>query len=106
MPMLVQRMSAAMTRERTGSIQLRAGVENARAPGDDGGGGERVSGHVQEGAAHVDVARHPPQQGGDYAVHENAGGGHGHHQFRLDSDWCVETMHGFNADPDGDDDEG
>jgi len=83
-----------------------AGEEDARAAGDDGSGGERVPGHVDEGRAHVDVAGHAPEQGGDDAVHEDAGGGYGHHEPGLDGDGAGEAMDGFGGDPEGNDDEG
>jgi hypothetical protein len=57
-----------------------AGEQDARAAGDDGGGGERVAGHVEKGRAQVDVAGHAPEQGGDDAVHQHAGGGYDHHE--------------------------
>ena len=82
-----------------------SGEEDGCASDDDGGGGECVSGHVEEGAAHVDVARDTPEEGGDDAVHDDAGGGDNHHQARLDSDGSTEAVDGFDADPDGDDDE-
>ena len=56
-----------------------SGEEDARAAGDDRGGGKRVSCHVQEGRAHVDVAGHSPQQSGNDAVHQDSGGSHDHH---------------------------
>ncbi len=64
---------AAMMMERTGSIQLMAGEEDGCATGDDGGGGEGVAEHVEEDAADVDVAGELPEEGGDGAVHEDAG---------------------------------
>ena len=45
----------------------------ADATDDDGGGGEGVAEHVEEDAADVDVAGELPEEGGDGAVHEDAG---------------------------------
>jgi len=82
-----------------------AGEKDGCASGDNGGGGEGVAGHVQEGGAHVDVAGHAPKQSGDDAVHQDSGGRHDHHEARLDDDGDRETVEGFDRDPDGDDDE-
>jgi len=81
------------------------GEENAESAGDDGSGGERVAGHVNEGRAHIHVAGHPPQQRRNYAIHDDAGGSDDHHQARLDDDGCGKAMDGFDADPQRDDDE-
>src|SRR5579863_5043070 len=83
-----------------------AGNQDAGASGDYGGGGEGVAGHVDEGGAQVHVAGDSPEHGGDYAVHQHPGRGHVHHQARLHRDRRVEAMDGFNADPQGDQDEG
>jgi len=82
------------------------GEQDCRASGDYSGGGERVSCHVEEGAAHIDVAGATPEEGGDDAVHENTGSRHPHHQAGLDGDGSAEAVDGFNGDPDGDDDQG
>ncbi len=74
--------------------------------GDDGGCGERVAGHVEEGTAQVYVAGHAPKQGGDDTVHEHAGHGHVDHQPWLHSHGAGEPVDCFEADPEGDDDEG
>ena len=84
---------------------MRPVKQDAGASGDDRGCRKGVAGHVEEGAAHVDVAGHSPEKRGDYAIHHHAGGGHNHHQFRLDGDWSAEAVDGFDGDPDGDDDE-
>ena len=47
-----------------------------------------------------------PEQGGDGAVHQDAGGGDGHHEARLDGDRGVEAVDGGEGDPGGEDDEG
>src|SRR5665213_3436873 len=82
-----------------------AGEEDARASGDDGGGGECVAEHVQEDGADVDVAGELPEQGGDGAVHQDAGGGDVHHKARLNGDRVGETVDGGDGDPAGKDDE-
>ncbi len=71
-----------------------AGEQDARAAGDDSGGGERVAGHVQKGRAQVHVAGHAPQQRGNHAVHHHAGRGHedhqpGLHRHRCESRWTA-----------------
>ncbi len=76
-----------------------AGKQNAGASGDDGGRGKRVAGHVDKGRAQVNVAGHSPEQAGDDAVHEHAGGGNNHHQARLHGDGVREPVNGFSADP-------
>ena len=98
-------MSAAMSKREDGVDPVLTGEEDARAAGDDGGRGERVAGHVEEGGAQVDVARHAPEQGGDDAVHDDAGGSDDHHQARLHGDGSAEAVNGFDGDPEGDDDE-
>jgi len=60
MPMEDQRIRAAIRSERRDRSSL-PGVEDACAAGDDSGGGKRVSGHVEEGGAHVYVAGHRPK---------------------------------------------
>ena len=82
-----------------------AGEQDARAAGDDGGCRERVAGHVEKGGAQVDVAGHAPQQSGDHAVHHHAGGGHDHHEPGCTATGAREPVDGFDADPEGDDDE-
>jgi hypothetical protein len=106
MPMLDQKMSAAMSSESDGVDPVLAGEEDAEAAGNDGSRGERVAGHVQEGAAQVDVAGHAPQKRGDDAVHGDAGGGHNHHDAGLDGDGGAEAVHGLDGDPERDGDEG
>ena len=81
------------------------GEENAKAACDDGSGGKRVASHVQEGAAEVDVAGYAPQKRGDDAVHDDACGGHNHHDAGLNGDGGAETVHRFHGDPERDDDE-
>ncbi len=93
-----------MRSERTGSIQFWPVKQDARASGDDGGCGESVAGHVEKGAVQVDVSADAPQQGGDDAVHQHAGGGHDDHEFGLDGDGGREAMDGLNGDPERDDD--
>ena len=105
MPTLDQRMSAAISSERTGSIQFWPVSRMPDAAGDDRGGGKRVAGHVQEGAAQVHVAGHAPQQRGDHAVHHHAGRGHDHHQSGLHGDGSAEPVHGLDGDPERDDDQ-
>jgi len=83
-----------------------AGVEDGCATSDDGGGGEGVSCHVQEGAAQVNVAGHAPEECGDDAIHEDAGGGHPHHQPRLNGYGGAEAMDGLDHYPDGNEDQG
>ena len=83
-----------------------AGEEDSGASGDDGRGGEGVAGHMDECRPQVDVAGHAPEQGGDDAVHDHAGGGHVHHQPGLNGDWRIEAVDGFDPDPEGDEDEG
>jgi len=75
--------------------------EDAEAAEDDGGGGEGVAEHVQEDAADVDVAGELPEECGDEAVHDDAGGGDRHHEVRLDGDGSGEAVDGFDGDPDG-----
>lgn len=92
--------------ERQGRIDpVLAAEENAGASGDDGSGGEGVSGHVNKGAAEIDVAGHSPQKGGDDAVHENASCGNDHHETGVHVDRRAEAMDCLNGDPDGDDDQ-
>lgn len=81
------------------------GEENARAPGDDGGGGEGVAEHVEEDAANVNVAGRLPEERGDSSVHQNAGGSDQHHEPGLDGDGRSEAVEGFDGDPGGEDDE-
>ena len=83
-----------------------AGEEDGCATDDDGGGGERVAEHVEEDAADVDVAGEAPEQRGDGAVHEDAGGGDVHHELGLDGDRGGEAVDGVDGDPGGEDDEG
>ncbi len=75
--------------------------EDAESAEDDGGGGEGVAEHVQEDAADVDVAGELPEQGGDEAVHDDAGGGDRHHEVGLDGDGSSEAVDGFDGDPYG-----
>jgi len=94
-------------KDREGGVEPEcAGGQDARATRDDGGGGERVAQHVQEDGADVDVARGLPEQRGDGAVHQDTGGGDGHHDAGLDGDRRVEAMDGGDGDPCGKDDEG
>ena len=102
----LQRIMPAMMSERTGSIHIMPVKRMASAAGDDGGGGERVAQHVEEDGADVDVAGELPEQGGDGAVHQDAGGGDVHHQAGLHGDGGVEAMDGGDGDPGGEDDEG
>ena len=105
MPMLDQRMSAAMSSERTGSIQFWP-VSRMPAPPAMTAAVESVSPAMwRKARAQVHVAGHAPEQRGDHAVHQHAGGGHDHHQPGLHGDWRAEAMDGFNADPERDDDE-
>ena len=83
-----------------------AGEEDGCASNDDGGGGECVAEHVEEDASDVDVAGEAPEEGGDGAVHEDAGGCDNHHDARLDGDRDGEAVQGFEGDPGGEDDEG
>jgi hypothetical protein len=82
-----------------------AGEEDGRAASDDGGGGEGVAEHVEEDAADVDVAGELPEQAGDAAVHEDAGGGDDHHQPGLDGTGAAEAVESGDGDPTGEDDE-
>ena len=83
-----------------------AGEKDACAPGDNGRGGKSVAGHVDEGGAEIHVAGHTPEESGDNAVHQHAGSGYVHHEAGLDGDGDVEAVDGFEADPEGDEDEG
>ncbi len=83
-----------------------AGELDGEASGDNGGGGEGVAGHVDEGGAHVDVACDGPEEGSDDAVHEDSGGGDGHHDVGVHCDWFAEAVDGFNADPERYNDQG
>ena len=80
--------------------------ENTEAAEDDGGGGEGVAEHVEEDAADVDVAGELPEESGDGAVHDDAGGGDHHHEARLDGDGLGEAVDGGDGDPAGEDHEG
>ena len=60
---------------------------------------------MEEDAADVDVAGEAPEQGGDGAVHQDAGGGDDHHDAWLDGDRDGDAMDGFEGDPGGEDDE-
>lgn len=82
------------------------GEEDGGSACDDGGGGKGVAEHVEEDAADVDVAGEAPEEGGDGAIHEDAGEGDEHHKAGLDGDGMAETHEGFEGDPDGKDDEG
>ena len=64
-----------------------SGEENDEATDDDRGGGQRIAEHVDEDAADVDVVADAPEHGGDEAIHEHTGGGHEHHDARLDRAW-------------------
>ena len=83
-----------------------ASEKDSCASGDDGGGGEGVPCHVEEGAAHIDVARATPQEGSNDAVHDDACGGDTHHQLWLDGNRSAETVEGLDGDPDRDHDQG
>ena len=78
------------------------GEEDGGAADNDRGSRERVAQHVNEGAADVDVTRGGPKQGGDYAVHQDAGRGDDHHQPGLHLHRLTQPMDGRNGDPDGD----
>ena len=83
-----------------------AGVEDCSATYDDRGGGEGVAGHVEECAAHVHVTGDSPEEGGDDAIHYDAGCGYTHHQPRLNGDGGAEAVDGFDGDPNGNEDQG
>src|SRR3569833_726927 len=67
-----------------------AGEEDGRASGDNRGGRKGISCHVNEGASQVDVARHAPEEGGNHAVHQDAGGGNPHHELGLNGHGSAE----------------
>ena len=81
------------------------GEQDGGAADDDRGGRKRVAQHVNEGAADVDVARGGPEQGGDHAVHQHAGGGDDHHEPGLHLNRLAEAVDGRDGDPDGDHDQ-
>lgn len=83
-----------------------AGEQDGCATDDDGGGGEGVAEHVEEDAADVDVAGEAPEESGDGAVHQDAGGCDVHHKLRPDGDGNCDTVDGFDGDPGREDDEG
>jgi hypothetical protein len=95
----LHRISAAMTMREHRIDPVLPGKQNARAAGDHRSGRKRVPGHVDEGAAHVDVARHAPQQRGDDAIHHHACRGDPHHQPRLDDHRSAQAMDCLDADP-------
>ena len=82
-----------------------AGEKDPSAAGYNGSGGERVAGHMDKGRAHVHVAGHAPEQRGNHAVHQDAGGGHDHHQPGLHGNGGREAMDGLDGDPERDNDE-
>src|ERR1700683_1859715 len=82
-----------------------AGEQDNEAPDDDCGGGQRVTQHVDEDAADVDVVADAPEHGGDEAVHEHAGGGPEHHDAGLHGRGVTDAVDSFVSDPAGDDDE-
>lgn len=65
--------------------------------------GKRISQHVQEGPAHVQVAADPGQHPRQHAVDCDANGGHRHHGPRPYGDRMQQAAHGRNGDPHGDD---
>ena len=56
-------------------------------------------------AADVDVGVDSREQQGDAAVHEHAGGGDVHHELGLHRLGRGEAVHGFDGDPDGEDEQ-
>ena len=79
-----------------------AGEQDGGATDNHRSGRKRVAQHVNEGAADIDVARGGPKQGGDHAVHQDAGRGDNHHQPGLHLHRLTQPMDGRNGDPDGD----
>ena len=82
-----------------------ASSQDSRATGDDRGGGERVAQHVEEDGADVDVAGGAPEERGDGAVHQDTGGGDGHHDARLHGDRSIDAMDGGEGDPSSEEDQ-
>ena len=56
---------------------------------------------MQEDAADIYVTRKFPEQAGDAAVHDDAGGGNDHHESGLDGHGGDETMQRRESDPRG-----